>query len=61
MTQVFICNRGAAKTVKVQLEISPEALDRFKGQAAPAGFTAKELMQWVLNNHRFDKQTSKDE
>ncbi len=57
MTTVFVCNRGAVKTVKVQLDLFPETVEKMKKRAETKAFTAKELMQFILNNYDFADST----
>jgi len=47
-TTVFICNRGKAETVKVQLELPKEALEKFKAAAEVHGMTPKQFMEKLL-------------
>jgi hypothetical protein len=51
--QVFICSRGAIKStdIKVQLELRKETIDGFKEKSKGTGYTAKQIMENILNNY----------
>jgi len=52
-TQVFICNRGGVKTVKVQLELSQATLDAYKERAKSfqgGRYSPKQIMENMLRN-----------
>jgi hypothetical protein len=48
---VFVCDRGGLKRMKVQLELRPEALEKYKELAKQNGnLTAKQIMENMLSN-----------
>ena len=53
IAQVFICNRGGVKTVKVQLELSQATLDAYKERAKSfqgGQYSPKQIMENMLRN-----------
>ena len=49
---VFVCNRGAEKTVAIRLDVKPATLEFFKSMSKEKpGYTAKQCMENILNNY----------